>query len=164
VKPTFIIIHHSATTDGVVNDWEAIRRYHMSWRHQGRIITEQEARQRIAAGIKGIEAPWSDIGYHYGIELRGDNYLWLTGRMPDRIGAHCKEQGMNDKSLGICVVGNYDIVDVPAEAFHLLTVKTKELMEQYAISVANVKPHREFAPYKTCPGMRFPWSGFIFYL
>ena len=38
-----IIIHHSATPDGLVNDWDGIRKYHMSYRYNGNIITKEEA-------------------------------------------------------------------------------------------------------------------------
>ena len=40
----YILIHHSATVDGDVNDWDAIKKYHMSWRYQGNIITEKKAK------------------------------------------------------------------------------------------------------------------------
>ena len=40
---------------------------------------------------------WSDVGYHYIIELDG---RLKTGRPIERIGAHCK--GHNNDSLGVC--------------------------------------------------------------
>jgi hypothetical protein len=161
MKPTFIIGHHSATKDGQVNDWEAIKRYHTSWRYQGKIISEQEGLQRIAAGVKGVERPWSAIGYHYGLEMVNGVYVWKEGRKPNVPGAHCKEQGMNGKSLGVCVVGDYDKEPVPSPMFELLVMHFKDLMQQYSIFVANVQPHRLYAPYKSCPGTQFQWDELI---
>jgi len=59
-----IVIHHSATKDGVTKDWDAMRKYHMSWRYHGDIITEELAKKLIAKGVTGVEEPWKDIGYH----------------------------------------------------------------------------------------------------
>lgn len=159
--PTYIIIHHSATKDGKQNDWEAIRRYHTSWRYQGNIISEQEARQRIVNGIRGVESPWLDIGYHFGIEQENGVYVWKNGRPLNMNGAHCYELGMNSKAIGICVVGNYDVDMISEEAFSLLVDHVDGLRYVYAIPVTNVKRHSDFASYKSCPGKLFPWERFI---
>lgn len=76
---TKLIIHHSLTKDGQVADWGAIRKYHME--------------------VNG----WDDIGYHWGIERVGNGVVLQTGRPETMVGAHTK--GMNDQSIGICVVG-----------------------------------------------------------
>lgn len=159
--PEYIIVHHSATKDGVVNDWQAIRRYHMSWRYQGDIITEKQAQALIAQGVHGVEKPWLDIGYHYGIELIGTQYETMVGRSPTTTGAHCLEQGMNTKSLGVCVVGNYDVDILPDPAFEKLVVLMLSLMEVWHIPKEKVKRHTDYASYKTCPGSQFPWARLI---
>lgn len=135
--PTHIVIHHSLTADGKVVDTQAIRRYHME--------------------TNG----WKDIGYHSLIELINNRYEVLLGRMWTEDGAHCKENGMNRCSLGICVVGNFDQTDVPEEAFKLLVRLVNSMQQIYNIPVANVKRHSEYATYKSCPGTRFPWDRFI---
>ena len=135
--PTHIVIHHSLTADAGTVSWGAIRRYHVE--------------------TNG----WSDIGYHYGLELVGDRHEILVGRPMTDYGAHCKEGGMNRCSLGICVVGNYDVADLPEEAFRLLVRHVRSLCQIAKIPYSNIHRHAEFAPYKSCPGKRFPWQGFM---
>ena len=135
-NPKYLIIHHSLTKDGPTVSWEAIRKYHME--------------------TNG----WSDIGYHYGVELVGSSYQVMKGRDESVVGAHCKEEGMNRNSLGICMVGNYDLAPVQSEGLLLLTTLVKRLMLKYNIPVLNVKRHGDYAP-KSCPGSKFQWDGFL---
>ena len=74
-----IIIHCSATPENREVDTETIRGWHMN------------------------ENGWSDIGYHFVIELDG---TIKEGRPIDRQGAHTK--GHNKNSIGICYVGGLD--------------------------------------------------------
>jgi N-acetylmuramoyl-L-alanine amidase len=135
MKPTHIIIHHSLTKDGTTVSWGAIRDYHLS-------------------------LGWNDIGYHYGIELIGNHHEILLGRFSDVPGAHCSQNGMNRKSIGICVVGNFDLEAPPEPAMVLLTGLVRRLMSIYGIPAENVEPHRKYATYKSCPGNSFPWDKF----
>lgn len=132
-NPQSVIIHHSLTKDGLVVDWTAIRKYHMT----------------------APEYMFRDIGYHWGIERVGDKWVIQKGRDESDTGAHCKEQGMNAKSIGICVVGNYDIDNLPQETFDLLVDKIKEINGRYKKQFP-IEPHSKYATYKTCPGKKFP--------
>ena len=133
--PDHIIIHHSLTPDGDTVSWNAIRTYHLS-------------------------LGWAEIGYHFGIEtIKGHDEIFM-GRMPDQPGAHCKQQAMNFRSLGICLVGDYDAT-IPTDAkLTLLAKLTRSLQAIYKIPSDKVRMHREFATYKSCPGKLFPWDRF----
>ena len=134
MRPTLIILHHSATKDSGTVSWQAIRRFHTQ-----------------ANG-------WHDIGYHYGLEMIGDECEVLTGRPLDTPGAHTK--GQNQHSIGICCVGNYDETDVPEVMLAKLIPLVRSLMRTFSIGMAGIKRHADFAP-KTCPGTRFPMQALM---
>jgi len=127
-KWSHIIIHHSLTKDGNVNDWSAITNYH-----------------------KNV-MQFADCGYHAGLEIVDGSIVYQVGRPLDLQGAHTL--GMNDRAIGICIVGNFDIV-APSNAHYFLTANLcKAFMGRFGIPSCNVLPHREYA-YKTCPGKLF---------
>jgi N-acetyl-anhydromuramyl-L-alanine amidase AmpD len=135
MHPGYILIHHSLTEDSGAVSWDAIRKYHME--------------------VNG----WKDVGYHYGIELVGDEYEIFKGRMDNEVGAHCI--GFNGKSIGICLVGNFDKTPPPADQLALLRKICRSLMGIYGIKADHVLGHRETFPLrgvpveKTCPGSAF---------
>jgi hypothetical protein len=63
MNPQCLIIHHSATKDGGTNDWDAIRRYHMSWRYQGKILTPKEGEELLNKGVKGFERTGTTLAW-----------------------------------------------------------------------------------------------------
>ena len=128
-RPEKIIVHHSATKDSGTVSWGAIRRYHME--------------------TNG----WSDIGYHAGVELVGDQYEVMLGRALDVPGAHTV--GQNFRSLGVCFVGDFDAQEptqklLEVAAFRVLAPWCKK----FDIPIDAIVGHRDFAP-KTCPGKLF---------
>lgn len=133
--PREIILHHSLTADSGTVSWGAIRRYHTD-----------------AMG-------WRDIGYHFGVELVGEDYEVLLGRTPLEDGAHTV--GHNQTGIGICFVGNFDDDPVPAAQWLAGIKLVRWLMAAYGIPAKAIHGHREFAPYKTCPGILFDVDRFI---
>jgi N-acetyl-anhydromuramyl-L-alanine amidase AmpD len=127
-RPKYIIVHHSATKQG---DTETFRRYHVE--------------------VNG----WKDIGYHYVVNngtYKSDGLI-EKGRDEKEVGAHAI--GYNDKSIGICLVGNFD-EDRPTEKqMQSLIRLCKDIMRRYNIPAKNVLGHRETGAKKTCPGKNF---------
>lgn len=119
-----IIIHCSATPENRDIKTETIR----SWHVKGR--------------------GWSDIGYHFVIELDGSV---KNGRPLHRAGAHTK--GENSNSIGVCYVGG---VDKQNNAKDTRTDAQKESMNKLISSLlddypeASVHGHNEFSA-KACP-------------
>lgn len=134
--PTKIIVHHSLTADSGTVSWNAIRKYHME--------------------TNG----WSDIGYHAGVELVETagikSYEILMGRIWDVVGAHAT--GFNSDSLGICFVGNYDLIAPPEK---MLSTGAKVIalwLRVFGIEKAAIYRHSDFNLDKSCPGTQFPFS------
>jgi hypothetical protein len=149
------MIHHSATKDGQTVSWQAIRRYHMSWRHRGEIVTPQDAAKLMLAGER-VERPWEDTGYHCGVELVNDHLEALLGRPENERAAACKEADMNARALHVCVVGNFDIAP-PDDALlrFLARYVVRPWLVRYDIPAERIVGHRDYAPYKSCPGALF---------
>jgi len=134
-NPEYIIIHHSATAQG---DAETFRKAHRA---------------------KG----WRDIGYHYVIgngTYSGDGEV-ETGRPENESGAHCSADGMNFKSIGICLVGNFDI-DKPTPAqMDALEKLCRDIMKRHDIPPSKVLGHGEVKGAATnCPGRHFDMAEF----
>jgi len=133
-KPNRIILHCSATQDSGTVSWSAIRKYHVEVNK------------------------WSDIGYHFGIELIGDKYEILAGRMLNTQGAHCS--GQNYDSIGICFVGSFDTQPPPREQLSLGLKLVSSLCDVFDLQKRHVFGHREFTSAKTCPGLAFNLNRF----
>ena len=124
----YIIIHHSATTDGKTYDWGAIWHYHKI--------------------IKG----WDTIGYNFGIELLNGNPIFNIGRPLTMTGAHTI--GMNGTAIGFLFTGNYDIEPPSEEILKFSVPFLKAIMYAFQIPLENIRGHRDFAR-KSCPGLKF---------
>lgn len=157
MKPKGIIIHHSLTKDGKSVDWDGIRKYHTSYRHNGEIVSKARFAALKAAGAKGLESPWSDIGYHAGVERVNGALTTFTGRPIDQTGAHCV--GKNDH-LGICIVGNFDIAPPDDELLAYFATVVAGYLCLCNLGVGDIRRHHDFAA-KSCPGKQFPWERFI---
>jgi len=138
--PEKIIIHCSATTDTDDRNWDAIRRYHKE------------------------TLGWNDIGYHFGIEKVGESYRVLYGRRPYIKGAHCRANGRNHDSLGVCFVGNFDEEPPNEHQWDLGVRLVGSLCIAHQISPTYIYPHNKFEEYKTCPGKKFDMSSFVCYV
>lgn len=118
-----IILHCSATKEGINFNINDIRRWHKA---------------------KG----WKDVGYHYVICLDG---TVQSGRPLEQIGAHCS--GYNSHSIGICYIGGLDKNNKAKDtrtpqqkaAMYDLLIKLKKQFPN-----ATIHGHNEFAN-KACP-------------
>lgn len=127
-----IIIHHSLTRDGKELSWDDIKRYHT---------------QTLG---------YMDIGYHFGIELIDSGYQVLLGRSLLEAGAHCYQEDMNIKSIGVMFCGNFDTGSPPLEMLKIgARLVIVPMMKLFNIPIENIKRHGDYAKYKSCPGTLF---------
>jgi N-acetyl-anhydromuramyl-L-alanine amidase AmpD len=116
----YIVLHCSASPNGLPLTCDVIRQWH------------------LARGFRGI-------GYHYVITI--DGVVHAT-RGEQNIGAHAK--GYNAKSLGICMVGGTGGVDkynpgrYNLKQWHALAVLITDLETRYPN--AKVVGHRDLSP------------------
>jgi len=94
------------------------------------------------------------------IELVRDRYEIIIGRLWNENGAHCKQNNMNSRSLGICFIGNYDNDPLPVAMLACGLKLVMALRQTFEIPAAKVFGHTELAPWKTCPGKRFNIEAF----
>lgn len=122
---TLIIIHCSATPQGVSLSFEDCRHDHIFHRN------------------------FRDIGYHFYLTRDGEIH---RGRPLDKIGAHC--QGHNRHSIGICYEGGLDSNHKPSDTRTLpqkasLVALLRELKQMFPNVL--VVGHHGLNPMKECP-------------
>lgn len=139
--PKNIIVHHSVTPKDldVTTTEKSIERNHKE------------------RGFPLSSIGWH-IGYHFIIYGNGEVRRY---RNDNEEGAHCKEQSMNFKSLGICLIGSFDTETPNNSQVDSLFRLLKQKSAQYKISRINIYPHRHFATYKSCYGSNLSdtWAG-----
>jgi N-acetylmuramoyl-L-alanine amidase len=106
---------------------------------------------------------WYGLGYHFLIDNgtlgKGDGQIEAAPRwVKQQNGAHCKAGGMNEKGIGISLVGNFNEELPTSKQLQALEYLLKTLMAYYRIPAGNVIGHRDVEGAATdCPGRRFPW-------
>lgn len=122
---TLLVIHCSATPQGVGLSFDDCRRDHI--RHRG----------------------WSDIGYHFYITRDGEIH---RGRPLEKVGAHCLRH--NRHSVGICYEGGLNAAchpadtRTPAQKASLLAL-LRELKRHFPAAL--IVGHHDLDPRKDCP-------------
>lgn len=163
----WIVIHHSLTPDHGVKGWDEIRKYHMSWRYDGNTISEDSAKDMIAKGVKGVEEPWDDIGYNFGIVEANGVSTFVNGHSLYTPGTHAI--GFNTNGIGICVEGNYQTTRPERDKWDLAALACMYIRKVWYDKLkVNIKVigHRETYPLlgvpvvKDCPGSAFNMDDF----
>ena len=92
---------------------------------------------------------WAGIGYHYIIRKDGSIE---RGRPLDAVGAHTYNR--NDTTVGICVVGNFELSRPTSEQFRAAEKLVGAVCNHYGITPdgKTVFGHKDFCK-TTCPGI-----------
>jgi len=134
-KWKYIIIHHSATDEG----------------------------SSLAFHKNHLDRGWDKgVGYHFVIDNdssgKFDGQIETTPRwLKQQDGAHCKASDMNLKSIGICLVGNFEKERVSKAQMDSLVYLINELRYYYRIPRKRILMHQDVRDAATnCPGSNFP--------
>jgi N-acetylmuramoyl-L-alanine amidase len=137
-KWRYIIIHHSATD---VGDASYLNMLH---RRRG----------------------WNEIGYDFvidnGTKGKADGAIEVTPRwINQENGAHCRAADMNQKGIGICLVGNFSEERVSEKEMNSLVYLVNVLKKYYGVPRDHILGHGQVLGARTeCPGKLFPWREF----
>ncbi len=129
-----IVIHHSATpTDDAMN----MHRVHK------------------ARGMK------NGLAYHFvisnGSRKASDGEIFMGGRWKEQLdGGHMKSLTFNRTSIGICLIGNFELRAPTTQQMNSLEGLCEYLMKRCGIGVDQVTTHKILHPNHTkCPGKYF---------
>lgn len=131
MKPKHIILHHSASP-------------------------QNQTAATINAYHKGKYNFKSELGYYSGYQyiITKDGMLHQH-RKDTEAGAHTSQENMNYQSIGVCITGWYDDGhnQMPTKAQQeTLAQLLRDKMKEWNIPRENIKFHRDYAGYKSCPG------------
>lgn len=121
-----IVIHHTDSIDKEFLNAPGIRRIHM------------------------VDRGWSDVGYHWLIEIVEGEWIATMGRPMYRNGAHVKNH--NTGSIGVAIIGDFEHEAPPVESVHLCAELCAALCRAQGIRTAEIYGHGDLRATK-CPGM-----------
>lgn len=133
-----IIIHHSATP---IDDAVNMHKVH------------------LARGMK------NGLAYHFvisnGSRKARDGEIYLSNRWKGQLdGGHVKKQEWNRTSIGICLIGNFEIRPPTSKQLSALEGLCEYLMKRCKLQANDVTTHTLFHPKHTvCPGKYFSLTG-----
>lgn len=135
----YIVLHHSATDMG---DPKGMDAYHRR---------------------RGME---NGLAYHFVIgngRKMGDGAIYVGNRWRKQInGGHLAKESLNAKSIGICLVGDFQKYPPSSRQMRALNGLVDYLLSQSRLKPEAVQTHRQIHPNHTaCPGRKFPASSFI---
>ena len=130
----YVVIHHSATGSGGA---AAFERYHV------------------------YVQKWDSLGYDFVIgngTQTGDGEIEVGPRWrSQREGAHAGVAEYNDRGIGICLVGDFNVHTPTERQMSSLRLLADCLIQRYEIPPERVIGHRNCTGAATdCPGRRFP--------
>lgn len=131
----YIVIHHSATPMGSAAGFD---RYHREERHME-----------------------NGLAYHFVIgngRGMGDGEIAVGERWKEQLdGGHLSSYSLNQKSLGICLVGNFDRNRPTRKQMESLRALIDYLLDRCHLEPEAVKTHQGINTLHTkCPGRHFP--------
>ena len=137
LKWKYIVIHHSSTNSGNAKIFD---RYHRE-------------EMKIPDGL----------AYHFVIgngNKSGNGEVEISSRWHKQIpGPHCFDSSMNEQSIGICLVGDFEKGKPSLAQTKALEELLRKLMKEYQIPPERIIGHQEVDKGKTdCPGKNFPMA------
>lgn len=138
----YIVVHHSATSDGNVESIDSAHRK----------LTDSQGQ------------PWLGVGYHFVVgngHGMDDGELAPTFRWQQQIhGAHAGSRRYNDQGIGICLVGNFDTQPPTPRQLTGTKLLLDSLMSRYRIPPEHVLLHSDVTATR-CPGRLFSLEGVL---
>jgi LysM repeat protein len=137
-KWQYIIIHHSATDKGNCQLFDAAHK----------------------------KRGWTCVGYDFvidnGTSGKANGQIETSPRwIKQEDGAHCKADNMNQRGIGICLVGNFSTGKISNKQLTSLIYLVEKLKNYYQIPSSRVLGHGQVKGASTeCPGRWFPWKQF----
>lgn len=136
----YIVVHHSASRSGTT---EGIDRYHREGRHMENGL----AYHFVIGNGRGMKHGQIDVGDRWIRQLDG---------------GHLASDELNSRSIGICLIGNFDHAPPSAKQLESLNQLTRYLMRRSRLPKSAVRTHRGINTKPTvCPGRYFPEQQFL---
>jgi LysM repeat protein len=134
-KWRFIVIHHSGSPQGTVKGMDE---YHRKKRRMQNGL----AYHFVIGNGRGIPDGQVEIGDRWRRQISG---------------GHLASEKLNQKSIGICLVGNFSKTRPTSKQMYSLNALIQYLLQRCKPGAGAVKLHRQINPRPTeCPGRNFP--------
>ena len=111
-------------------------------------------------GVTEIEASTGQVMRV--INAKADGFIETGPRWIKQMhGGHCRQAYINERGIGICLVGNFSVDQPTSKQLDSLVLLIHGLQEQFHIPYDHILGHGEvIGEFSECPGSQFPWDEF----
>lgn len=146
ISNEMIIVHHTGSKNGMINSFQGTIAWFKPavWRNYNQVSAQYVIARQERAIVQMVRD--TDTAWHAG------ESQWIINGV--------KRKGLNNRSIGIELQGDGNLVSYTDFQYEALIWLVKQKMNEFNVPIELIRGHQEISSHKVDPGRLFNWDRF----